>query len=147
MRENLTEVLTGGAVLAVALGFLAWTAASTGAAARTDGYDLVASFRSAEGVREGTDVRLAGVKVGTVTDIALDPETYRARTVLTLADEVRIPLDSSAAVASEGLLGGTFVEIVPGGSFDYLAPGASFETTQGAVSLVSLLLAFVGAEE
>lgn len=148
MRENATEVIVGGAVLALALGFLAYAAQATGFSRSTTGYDLRANFRSAEGVSLGTDVRLAGVKIGTVTGMTLNTDTYRAETVFTLQNGVLVPDDSAAVVASEGLLGGTFVEIVPGGSFDFFAEGAVIEDTQGAVSLISLLMKFVsGGEE
>jgi phospholipid/cholesterol/gamma-HCH transport system substrate-binding protein len=94
-------------------------------------------------VTVGTDVRLAGVKVGTVTDVSLNPETYRADTTVSLHTGIEIPDDSAIVVSSEGLLGGNFVEIVPGGSPFFYEPGATIEDTQGAVSLVSLLLKFV----
>ncbi|SIO11470.1 phospholipid/cholesterol/gamma-HCH transport system substrate-binding protein [Rhodovulum sp. ES.010] len=145
-----TEVLTGGAVLAVALGFLVYAGNATGLGGGTAGqYELTASFRSAEGVSVGTDVRLAGVKVGTVTDLTLNPETFRADARFTVDDGVALPDDSAALVASEGLLGGTFVELVPGGSPFELEPGDEVLDTQGAVSLISLLMKFVtsSAEE
>jgi phospholipid/cholesterol/gamma-HCH transport system substrate-binding protein len=106
-------------------------------------YPLEASFRSLEGVSVGTDVRLAGVRVGQVANVDLNPETYRADTVVTVQNGIEIPDDSAIVISSEGLLGGNFVEIVPGGSpFNYDA-GAEIEDTQGAVSLISLLLKFV----
>ncbi len=143
MRESVTEVLTGAAVVAVAAGFLVFAGQVTGFSRGGESYDLTASFRSAEGVLVGTDVRLAGVKVGTVTDLRLDTQTFRAETVLSIDSDVEIPDDSSAVIASEGLLGGSFVEIMPGGSFDVLPDGAAIIDTQGAVSIVSLLLKFV----
>lgn len=143
MSENKTEVFVGGAVLAVAIGFVAYAGQITGFSKSTTGYPLSASFRSAEGVTVGTDVRLAGVKIGTVTDLKLNPKTFRADTVISVAEGIEIPDDSAVVVASEGLLGGNFVEIVPGGSPFNFEPGAEIEDTQGAVSLVSLLLKFV----
>jgi phospholipid/cholesterol/gamma-HCH transport system substrate-binding protein len=76
--------------------------------------------------------------------MALDPATFRAQTTLTIDAAIPIPDDSSAIIASEGLLGGNFVEIVPGGSLDNLPPGAEIVDTQGAVSLLNLLLTYVG---
>jgi phospholipid/cholesterol/gamma-HCH transport system substrate-binding protein len=108
-------------------------------------YPLNASFRSLEGVSVGTDVRLAGVKVGTVTDVILNPETYRADTTVSLQQGIEIPDDSAIVISSEGLLGGNFVEIVPGGSPFFYAEGDTITDTQGAVSLVSLLMKFVGS--
>ncbi len=103
-----------------------------------------ASFRSVEGVSVGTDVRLGGVKVGTVTALDLNPATFRADAAFTVDDALRLPDDSAVIIASEGLLGGSFVEIVPGGSPFDLEPGAEIEDTQSAVSLLNLLLKYVG---
>lgn len=147
MRESVTEVLTGAAVVAVAAGFLVFAGQVTGFSRGGESYELTASFRSAEGVLVGTDVRLAGVKVGTVTDLRLDMQTFRAETVMSINSGVEIPDDSSAVVASEGLLGGSFVEIMPGGSFDVLPDGAAIIDTQGAVNIVTLLLKFVSGDE
>ena len=109
-------------------------------------YPLSASFRSAEGVSTGTDVRLAGVRVGTVTGLELDPATFRANVGFTLREGVEIPDDSQVAISSEGLLGGNYVEILPGGSpFNYAA-GDEILDTQGSVSLISLLLQFVAGD-
>lgn len=147
MRENKTEVLVGVAVLAAAIGFLLYIFNSTGLRAGTPGTTLSANFRSAEGVTIGTDVRLAGVPIGTVTGLELNLETYRAEATFTIDEGVLIPDDSAAVVASEGLLGGTFVEIVPGGSFEMYADGALITDTQGAVSLIQLLMKFVGGSD
>ena len=143
MSENTTEVLVGGAVLAAAIGFLVFAGQATGLSGKTDGYELRASFRSMEGISTGTDVRLAGVKVGTVTKVTLNPETYRAETNFSVQNGIEIPDDSAVVISSEGLLGGNYVELVPGGSPFYFSAGDEIENTQGAVSLISLLLKFV----
>jgi len=146
MSENMTEVAVGAGVVALALGFLIYAGQVTGfASGATDDYHLTASFRSAEGISAGTDVRLAGVKVGTVTELQLNPQTFRADTQFTVVEGIEIPDDSAVVVASEGLLGGNFVEIMPGGSPFNFQPGDEIEDTQGAVSLVSLLMKFVSS--
>lgn len=146
MRENPTEVLVGGVVLACALGFLIYLFQIAGSSAFLGSYPLAASFRSVEGITEGTDVRLAGVKIGTVSEISLNPETFRGDTTFAIENDVLIPADSAAVIASEGLLGGNYVEIVPGGSLDNFAEGAEILDTQGSISLISLLLKFVTGE-
>ncbi len=146
MRENTTEVIVGGVVLAIAIGFLTYTLRTTGFTGGGTTYDLTASFRSVEGVTAGSDIRLAGVKIGTVSAIALNPTTYRGDTTLQIDADTVIPDDSAAVIASEGLLGGNFVEIVPGGSLENFENGSEIEDTQGAVSLISLLLKFVTGE-
>jgi phospholipid/cholesterol/gamma-HCH transport system substrate-binding protein len=147
VKESLTEVAVGAVVLVAAGAFLAYAAQATGFSRGTgEDVTLSASFRSVEGVTIGTDVRMAGVKIGTVASMALNPETYRAETTLALDPAIPVPNDSSAVIASEGLLGGTFVEIVPGASFDYFADGDTITDTQGAVSLLNLLLTYVGGD-
>ncbi len=149
MTGSVTETLVGAGVVAIAAGFLLYAAQTTGlSGAAPSSYHLTASFRSAEGVGSGTDVRLAGVKVGTVTAVDLNADTYRADTTIAMDSGVLVPDDSAIIIASEGLLGGNFVEVVPGGSPFYFEPGDEVEDTQGAVSLISLLLKFVsgGAE-
>lgn len=144
--HSMTEVFVGGIVLAGAIAFGVYASQSTGLSQSGAGYELGASFRSLEGVSVGTDVRLAGVKIGTVTDVTLNPETYRADTSFSVADGVLIPDDSAIVISSEGLLGGNFVELMPGGSPFYFEAGDQIEDTQGAVSLISLLVKFVAGD-
>lgn len=144
MAYERAEIVAGAAVLAVALGFTLYAARGAGLGAEPDSYALTASFRSVEGVSVGTDVRLAGVKVGTVTDLQLNPETFFADATITMRRDVAVPVDSTVLIASEGLLGGTFVEVQPGGALETLEPGGEIEDTQGAVSLITLLMKFAG---
>ncbi|MEY8801700.1 outer membrane lipid asymmetry maintenance protein MlaD [Leisingera sp. XS_AS12] len=143
MSHNPTEVFAGGIVLAAAVAFAVYAGQAAGLAQGGASYDLSASFRSLEGVSIGTDVRLAGVKIGTVTGVELNPETFRADTVFSVKEGIQIPDDSSVVISSEGLLGGNFVEIMPGGSPFALEAGDEIVDTQGAVSLISLLVKFV----
>jgi phospholipid/cholesterol/gamma-HCH transport system substrate-binding protein len=148
MSHTPTEITVGGIVLAAAIGFAVYAGQAAGLSQGQNGYALSASFRSIEGVTVGTDVRLAGVKVGTVTDVELNPQTFRADTTFSVLDGIEIPDDSAVVISSEGLLGGNFVEIVPGGSPFGFEPGDEISDTQGAVSLISLLLKFVsGGDE
>jgi phospholipid/cholesterol/gamma-HCH transport system substrate-binding protein len=147
MAYERAEILAGAAVLAVAAGFALYAARGAGFGSEAEGYPLIASFRSVEGVRVGTDVRLAGVKVGAVTDLRLNPETFFADATISMRRDVALPADSSILVSSEGLLGGSFVEVLPGGALETLEPGAEIEDTQGAVSLITLLLKFVGGDQ
>lgn len=143
---NTTEILAGGAVLAAAIAFVVYAGQATGLASPAAGTTLNASFRSLEGVQIGTDVRLAGVKIGTVSDVTLNPDTFRADTELSLRSDVELPDDSAAVISSEGLLGGNFVEILPGGSPFAYADGDEVIDTQGAVSLVQLMMRFVAGD-
>ena len=149
MKEQWFEAGVGALVLALAIGFGLYATQLSGLWTQSDSsYDLTASFRSLEGVGVGTDVRLAGVKVGSVSNVILNAETYRADTIVRINGDTQIPDDSAIVISSEGLLGGNFVEIVPGGSPFYFAAGDEITDTQGAVSLISLLLKFVsGGDE
>lgn len=144
MAENLTEVLTGAGVLAVAIGFAAYAGFGATLRPAAASYPLKASFRSVDGVSVGTDVRLAGVKVGSVTALTLNPKTFMADAAISVKSGIEVPDDSAILISSEGLLGGNFVEIQPGGSPTSFAPGAEIEDTQGAVGLIQLLMKFVG---
>lgn len=146
MTESKTEIFVGGLVMAVAIGFLVYAGQTTGMTRGAEEYRLNASFRSIDGISVGTDVRLAGVKVGRVTDIRLDPESYRARTVFSVEEGIEVPDDSAVSISSEGLLGSNYVEIQPGGSPFHLEPGDEIEFTQGSVSLIGLLTKFVSGE-
>ena len=144
MAENTVEVIAGGLVLAVAAGFVIYAGQATGFSRTPDSYPLKASFRSVEGVSLGSDVRLAGVKIGSITAMDLNPATFFADATISVKQGILLPEDSAILISSEGLLGGNFIEILPGGSPVNLEPGAEIEDTQGAVSLISLLLKFVG---
>ncbi len=140
MTENRADAILGALVLAAAVGFLVYAGQIAGVGQGRAGYDLTASFRSAEGVRVGSDVRLGGVKVGTVADMRLDAESFEAELRLALRADMLLPEDTLAVVASEGLLGGAYIELLPGGSPFDIEPGGRIEQTQSAVSLVTLLL-------
>ncbi len=145
--DTITEIFVGAAVVVAAIGFFAYAASSaSGLSGGAGSYELSASFRSAEGIAVGTEVRLAGVRVGTVTGMELNPETFRAETTFSVSDDLELPDDSAVAIASEGLLGGTFVEIIPGGSPFVLGPGEAILDTQSSVSLITLLMRFVSGE-
>ena len=139
MANSAAETVVGAAVLAVAAGFFVYAARTADVDVGGGAYELSASFRKADGVTVGGDVRIAGVKVGAVRDMALDPETYRARVVMTIRDGVSVPEDSAATIATDGLLGGAHIAIQPGGSEFMLEPGDEFDFTQGSVNLLDLV--------
>ena len=146
MAENRLEVLVGALVLAAAAAFFFYAGQNSGIGGTSGTYPLKASFRSVQGISAGSDVKLAGVKVGTITSMTLNPTTYFADIVVDIDKNILLPTDSAILISSEGLLGGNFVELVPGGMPDNLAPGDEIEDTQGAVSLLQLLMKFVGGK-
>ncbi|MCB1352052.1 MAG: outer membrane lipid asymmetry maintenance protein MlaD [Rhodobacteraceae bacterium] len=142
MANSAAETAVGAVVLAIAAGFFFYAGQTSGLQVTDDSYALVANFRSVEGISVGTDVRLAGIKVGTVTALDLDRTTYRARAAFTVEKGLEIPEDSDVKIASEGLLGGSYVEITPGASDFMVADGDELVNTQGSVSLLNLLMRF-----
>lgn len=141
MTKNIAEVIIGALVLLVAAGFVLFVGQNTGRASSAQ-YPIIAKFRSVEGIVVGSDVRMSGVKIGSVTALDLDRQTYLAAAEMVISSDIKIPDDSDAKVASEGLLGGAFVEITPGGSDFMLAAGDEIVDTQGAVSLLNLLIRY-----
>lgn len=142
MASSVAETVIGAVVLATAVGFVVYAGQTSGVQVGADSYPLTASFRSAEGVTVGTDVRLAGITIGSVTDLELDPASYQAKAVFTVQGDLEIPEDSDIKIASESLLGGSYVEITPGASEFMLKAGDEILNTQGSVSLLDLLVRF-----
>lgn len=138
MQSSFVETLTGAAVIAIAAFFLffAYTTTDAGHGA---GYRLNIAFDRIDGLATGADVRVSGIKVGTVVDQQLDPRTYFANVTITVADTVELPDDSSAKIASEGLLGGSYIAITPGGSEELLADGDEIRFAQGSIDLIGLV--------
>ena len=148
MTEKTIEIVVGTVVFLTALIFLFFVLNVTNFKEDASNYNLTASFRSAEGISVGTDVRMAGVKIGAVTNLALNKDSYKADAMISISEEINIPDDSSILISSEGLLGGSFVEIVPGGSMSNYETGEEVTDTQSSISLVSLLLRmFSGSKE
>lgn len=140
MASNAAETLIGAAVLAVAGGFMFYTAQTADISGAGGGnYEIKAAFRKAAGISSGADVRVSGVKVGAVSGLSLDPKTYRAVASLSIRDDVKIPDDSVVTITSDGLLGGSYVAIDPGASDFFVASGAELTNTQGSVDLLDLL--------
>src|SRR3569833_1972611 len=122
-QNNIAETLIGAAVVAVALAFLAFTYMRTGTGSLSSGYELNARLPKVDGLGIGTDVRLAGVKIGKVTDLALDPKTYLDTVHMNISDDIKIPADSSVLVTSAGLMGSQYQTITPGGDDKLHAAG------------------------
>jgi phospholipid/cholesterol/gamma-HCH transport system substrate-binding protein len=140
--RKLPEILTGLAVIIIAAVFLVY-ALGRAQALGTGGYQLKAQFSSIGGLAVGSDVKLGGVVVGHVTDEHLDPVTYAAVVDMSLDNDIKVPSDTSAAISSDGLLGGDYVALSPGGSTTMLAPGQSFAVTQSAINIEDLLGKFI----
>ncbi|MCU0886992.1 MAG: outer membrane lipid asymmetry maintenance protein MlaD [Rubritepida sp.] len=141
--HSLAEVAVGAVVLAAAVLFLGYAVLQGGRAPMGPGMALTAAFDRVDGLVSGADVKIGGVKIGSVTDMRIDPENFLALVTMRVRPDLRLPRDSSAEIASDGLLGGKYVAIVPGGADQVLRDGGRITETQGAVSLESLLGRFI----
>ncbi|MGK7864370.1 outer membrane lipid asymmetry maintenance protein MlaD [Falsiroseomonas sp. E2-1-a4] len=142
--RSFAEIMAGALVLLVAGGFLFYALNNSGRGGFSGpGLTLSAKFDRIDGLAPGADVRVAGVKVGSVVDQRIDPQTFLAVLTMRIDASLQMPSDSSAEIASEGLLGGRFVSLVPGGSDRILADGGEITITQSAISLESLLGRFI----
>lgn len=145
MKRNTMDVLVGCFVLAgiLALVFLAVRAANPGAANLSGGYELQANFDNIGGLKPKAAVRSAGVVVGRVADITLDPKTYQARVHMQMDDRYHFPKDSSLKIMTSGLLGEQYLGIEPGADEEDLANGDTVEMTQSAIVLENLISQFL----
>jgi phospholipid/cholesterol/gamma-HCH transport system substrate-binding protein len=139
---NLVETLIGAVVLVVAAVFMVFAYSRTDVG-EVSGYELSARFERIDGLSPGADVRMSGIKVGTVIEQELDERTYVAVVRLSIDPKVRLPEDSSAEVVSEGLLGGKYLSLSPGGSDAMIAAGGEIKYTQSSVNFEQLLGKFM----
>jgi phospholipid/cholesterol/gamma-HCH transport system substrate-binding protein len=134
VTRNLIETVMGAVVLAVAVMFV-YFAYNTAQIRTLPGYEVSAAFFKVGGLSVGSDVRISGVKVGAVVERRLDPATFDAIVVMSVANEIKLPEDTVASIASEGLLGGKYVSLEPGRSTALVAPGARLRETRSFKTL------------
>ncbi|MGE0252276.1 MAG: outer membrane lipid asymmetry maintenance protein MlaD [Dongiaceae bacterium] len=144
MKRNTIEAVLGAVVLAIAAIFLIFAYRMADLRA-SSGYQVLAAFDKLGGVKMGSDVRISGIKVGTVSDLKLDPESFRALTMLTVENNIKLPVDTIAEISSEGLLGGNYVSLIPGNQDEIISTDGRGRIlqTQGPVDLVQLLGRFI----
>jgi phospholipid/cholesterol/gamma-HCH transport system substrate-binding protein len=142
MQRNAIEPILGALVLVAAFAFLVFAYNKAGQRSFS-GYPLTARFSSIDGLETGGDVRIGGVKIGEVTGISIDPESYLAMVKFTVDPQIKLPTDSVASISTEGLLGGKYVGLEPGISDNMLKPGALITHTEASVSLEALLGKFM----
>lgn len=134
-RERETAI--GALVMVVALAVLGISYAAN-SRAKIDGYDVQARFNKADGINVGSDLRLSGVSIGKVVAQKLD-DRFRAVLTLRIQPGVDIPVDSSAIIQTDGLMGAKFIAIQPGGDDETLKPGQMFQSSQDSVNVQDLL--------
>lgn len=138
MGSKTVETLVGAAVVAAAIVFFIF-AYNKSDVASVNGYTVTGAFSSVGSLKPGADVRLSGIKVGSVTGMHLEPEYFQAIVSMSLDNDVKLPDDSSASISADGLLGGSFVALQPGFSDVDLANGGEITLTQGAVNIMDLI--------
>lgn len=139
MKNSTVETLIGAAVIFIAAAFFFFAYQTSGKGHASGAYRVSAEFDNAEGVSVGTDVRVAGVKIGSVVDFTLNPENFQANVVMELDPKVKLTDDATAKVSAEGLLGSKFIALEQGGSEALLADGGVISNTQGAVDIWALI--------
>lgn len=138
-RNQIVEALVGLVVVVAAVLMVVFFLDRTGGGGGDEPIEVTALFPNASGIDVGTDVRVAGLSIGRVTGMSLDPEGFQAEVHMAIDPTANLPQDSSAAITSEGLLGGSYISMLPGGSPDKLADGDLILDTQGAVDMLGLV--------
>lgn len=142
MRINIIETITGGIVIALSTALLGYAYISTKHKDQ-GGYRISARFHKADGLVDGSDVKIAGIRVGTVSKMTIDPTTYAAVVEMSIHHQIKLPTDTSASIISENLLGGKYLDLQPGGDEEMMKEGSEIENTQSSVILESLIGQFI----
>ncbi len=142
MSKSLVETLLGAAVVAVAVVFIVF-AYTRSNVETVRGYTVSAKFTRVDGLTEGSDVRIGGIKIGSVVGQDLDPASYQAVVRMSIDPKYVLPVDSTAAVVSDGLLGGKYLSVEPGGAEETIQPNGQFKYTQSSVNIEELLGRFM----
>lgn len=134
MGRSAVETILGLLVVSVAVIFVVF-AYNTAQVQAVKGYEVSANFFRVGDLTPGSDVRISGIKVGTVIESRLDLETFDAIVTMSIADHIQLPDDTEAAIGSEGILGGKYVRLLPGGSTEAIPNGGMIRRTKDFRSL------------
>lgn len=143
VREHLIEALVGLLVVLVAVWFIYMAWQRTGAGRGANAIHVTALFPNVAGIDNGADVRVAGMRIGSVESQRLDPKSYQAELTLAIDRGVHVPADSSAAITSEGILGRSYIALIPGGDATPLKNGDVIADTQGSIDLMGMVGQFI----
>jgi phospholipid/cholesterol/gamma-HCH transport system substrate-binding protein len=143
MKKSKLELIVGLFVLA-GLTAVAYLALRIGGGALVGGdmYALEARFTNSGGLNPGSNVLVAGVPVGRVESVRLNPSDYSSIVVFKVRKDVQLPVDTIASIKTTGLIGDKFLALSPGGETEYLAAGARITDTESTLDLESLISRF-----
>lgn len=139
MKQGTFETLIGFLVIIIAFVFFIFAYTTSGYSNHVSGYNLIADFQNIDGISKGSDVKMAGIKIGVVEDIALEEESYYAILKLKIRNDIQIPEDSNAIISTSGLVGNKFVKINPGSSDDNFKNGGKIRFTQSTMNIEDLV--------
>ncbi len=152
MNKRPVETIMGIVVLAVAM-FFAYFAYNVSDLQVVKGYTVTAKFLKVGGLTVGSDVRINGIKVGTVIAQSLDNADYNAEIKMSLTSDIKLPDDSEVAIVSDGLMGDKFIKITPGHSQTFLQDGdviknaKDFKTLEDMVGEIIFMVTDNGSGE
>ena len=140
MKQTRLELFVGIFVL-LGLAAVAYLTMKLGSGSLVGGntYLIEARFSNAGGLHSGSSVLVAGVTVGRVEGVRIDPADYSAIATLRIATELRLPTDSMASIRTSGLIGDKYVFLSPGADDTYVKPGTRITMTESSVDLESLI--------
>jgi len=139
MKNSFVETTVGAIVILIAVIFFTYAYRASGSTTGLQGYSVIAKFEKIDGISTGSDVRMSGIKIGTVSKHVLDAKTYQAIVTLAITTPVQLPEDTNAKITSEGLLGGNYISLEPGGSEEFIKDGGEIEFTTSSIDLISLI--------
>ena len=143
MKNNKFETLIGTLVIIIAILFLSFASKITNSKQNVaGGYDIVAIFDNIDGINIGSDIKIAGVKVGSVSNIKLN-DNYKAELTLKMPKDLNVPLDSIFKISTSGLIGSKFINVKIGAEEEYFKNGDKADFTESSMDLEDLISRFI----
>ena len=145
MNRSIIETILGAVVLLGAGYFLFYAYQNSDVGRSSGGYALHATFERINGLNLGADVKISGIKVGTVTSQKLDPKTFLASITINIKNDFQLSDDTVAEITADGLFGGSYLSLSPGGSDKMLKAGDTITYTQTPATFAELITKFMMA--
>lgn len=146
MQRSTFETILGAGVLTAAIGF-GTLLYKNNTSTSPDTYPLYANFDRVDGIRKGSEVKIAGITMGKVIESALDPKTYLARVKIELDKKIQLPSDSSLEITQEGLFGKRYLSLTLGSDDHIIEPNGNISFTQAGADLMQLLNKFMFSQK